>query len=554
MKTLKRFSSLLMTVVLSYGCFAQQAAEFEKDFEILAATKFDTAGVNRISQKYFSLLTPFNQVNQLGMSIKGEQWVKFPLERFRQKAIYKKEIAGLINSPAPESRLLGYLTSVAAGDTSQRKLLMRRLQSEESPACSLWLGMGLMHLGWANTSQLFKWMVKNNSEAGGLLFPMFMSLPVDSLRETAYQFSDSDDWNERICAIQTFIRTGYTVRTDSILRRAIVAWPFSAKGYAIVPAQSVRMTNLRSVLEPLLDSTATRRVALAALSDSPTDADRELVRDLSNKVVDADILDACKSSRYSEMITHWLTLLNSDKLPENYFFSVHEDTLLRSDELLPFVQEAVRTDIQPRALASLLPVLRGRTDTVSQEILMRLITNDDVSVRDNAGEALLGTCPPNLRTLLTASFISVGKYPSNVFQLAIGCGVDSLQQSAENIYNTPVHHIMQVNALAYLAEYPRKDFLELFREIISQKEQDVLLSRVAASGLGKLRDSHSIDRIIEISESERTGSDWNCIMYVKALADIGGDICKEYVSSFLKSENKYVADTASGIVQKWPAK
>jgi HEAT repeat protein len=220
--------------------------------------------------------------------------------------------------------------------------------------------------------------------------------------------------------------------------------------------------------------------------------------------------------------------------------------------LLSFVHESFRRITNPKVLANLLPALNGRTDQKSVDILTELIIHDDVSVRDYAGEALTGTCPDKLKTILSASFLSAGRYPSNVFHLAIGCGLDSLQHSAENIYNSPVGGIMQANALSYLAVYPSANSLKIFREVIYKEDQDTMLSRVAATGLGKLRDIKSIGKIIEISQKERKGSDWNCTMYIKALAKIGGRQSKEYISSFLKSENQFISEMVSKIINTWP--
>jgi hypothetical protein len=345
-------------------------ADFRKDFEKASGSGFDSSQVNRILENYFPLLTPFSRVNQLAMGIKGEKYLAFPLENMRDTPLYQNNINALSESTIPNNRLLAYLMISSSGDMARRDLLAERLTNELNPGCAIWLGMGLMHMGFDKTSVLFKWVVKNNGEAGNFLFPMFMSSPADSLRATAYQFASSEDWNERIYAVQMLMKTGYTVQTDTILRNAIKSWPLHLKGYAIVPAQSNQIGGLLPILKPLLDSALTRKTALTALADSPTYDDRFFVVSLTQKnKPDRDVLESLKSSRYPDMVKHWLVMLGKDKVPEGYFFSTYQDSLLHRDSMLPFVQESLEKMKSPKVKSELVPVLRGRTDLRSVNLL-----------------------------------------------------------------------------------------------------------------------------------------------------------------------------------------
>jgi len=532
---------------------AQNVKSFEKDFQILSQSHFDSSKVDGFMKTYSTLLTPFNQVTQFAMGIKGEKWTKFPLEGIKSKQIYSGKIDELLASATSNNRLLAYLMIASSGDTARKEALGQKMQTETSPICSLWLGMGLMYLGYDQTSKLFPWMVKNNTQAGGFLFPMFTSLPADSLRNTAYQFASGTDWNERIYAIQLLMKTGYSIQADTILREAIKNWPVNLKGYAIIPAQNLQIGKLLPLLQPLLDSTLTKVAVLKALADSPTESDRLFVVKRMDKTnPDPIVLTALKSSRYPEMIKQWLSQLQSDKLPVAYYFSVYQDTLLKSDIMLPFVQETIKKIKNPKILSQLIPALNGRNDQVSQDLLLNFLRDKNSSVRYYASGALMGTCSEKLKLILKEVAGDTNYCASNTFDLAIGCKMDSLQSAAEFIYASGLEHMTIVNALNYLANYPAKRHLKLFRNVLIQNDpNDISSKRFAAKGLAELHDVTSVETIINASENERKGSDGNTVFYIEALAKLKGVKAKVYVSTFLNSKEEQMRMLAERLIKNW---
>lgn len=551
----KTISFIVFITILAAinNCYAQDVKSFEKDFQILSQSHFDSSKVEKFTKTYSALLTPFNQVTQLAMGMKGETWTAFPLESIKTKEIYTGKINGLLASPKSNNRLLAYLIVTSSGDTARKEELVQKMQTETSPMCSLWLGMGLMYLGYNQTSKLFPWMVKNNVQAGGFLFPMFTSLPADSLQKTAYKFASSADWNERIYAIQLLIKTKYSVQTDTILREAIRNWPINLKGYAIIPAQSLQIGNLLPLLQPILDSTLTKATALNALADSPTESDRKFVLKRINKESpNSDILTAIKSSRHPEMVKQWLSELQSDKLPAGYYFSVYQDTLLKTEAMLPDLQETVKNIKNPKILSQLLPALNGRKDQVSQDLLLDFIRDKNSSIRYYGSEALKGSCSEKLKLILKKIAGDTSYCTSNTFDLAIGCKMDSLQNAAEFIYSSQLEHMIRVNALKYLATYPQKKHLKLFRNIFLQNNSyDISSKRLAAKGLAELHDVTSIETIIRASEKERKGSDSNTVFYVEALGKLKGVRAKSYISTFLNSKEEQMRTLAEELIKNW---
>lgn len=547
------FVNIFLYLLLGRQSVAQSATDFQKDFETLVQARFDSAKANHLLDTYFTLLTPFNQVNQLAKRMKGEKLFQFPLAEIIEQPVYRQQIEGMLKSALPQVRMLGYLMIASAGDKKRVGLLAKNLKTEQNPNCSLWLGMGLMSLGFSETSSLFPWVVKRNGEAGGFLFPMFVNLPSDSLQQTAYQFADSEDWDERIYAVQLLSYTQKSEKSDTILRRAIATWPQHVKGYAIVPAQTLQIGKLLPLLKPLLDSTSTKRTALSALADSPTTSDRQFVAGLAQKdSLDKDVLTALQHSRYIDMVQQWLVSLQSEKLPSDYYVSVYRDTLLRSDALLPDIHESLKKIKKPHLIGDLLPVLKGREDGVSQGILLDFLHHPNRSIREAAGSTLIGTCSNELKRSLPKIVSDTALCTPSLFDLLISCGIDSLQGVAERIYRMNSEDFLARSALNYLSVFPENKHLNLFRDVIKDREGEFrTLNRIAAIGLANLNDISSVDNIVEASEEERKNSDLNSMTYIEALGKLKTNASKQYITTFLTSGDEAVRELASKILQSW---
>ena len=307
------------------------------------------------------------------------------------------------------------------------------------------------------------------------------------------------------------------------------------------------------LLEPVLDSTLTKATALNALADSPTESDRQFVVKRMNKVnPDPNVLAAVKSSRYPEMVKQWLYQLQSDKLPATYYFSVYQDTLLKSEAMLPYVQETIKKLKNPKILSQLLPALNGRNDQVSQDLLLNSLRDKNSLIRYYGSVALTGTCSEKLKLILKEVAGDTSYCTPNTFDLAIGCKMDSLQNAAEFIYLSELEHMTKVNALKYLATYPQKKHLKLFRDtILDNNSDDISSKRLAAKGLAELHDVSSIETIIKASEKERKGSDGNTVFYVEALGKLKGTRAKSYISTFLNSEEEQMRLLAEGLIKNW---
>lgn len=546
------FLSLLFCFQTLTGS-AQSANDFERDFSSAAAAGFSPAQVDRLLERYSSLLLAFNQINRLASNIQGKQLGEFPLHAIVEKPVYKSALPALLRSKLAKTRLLGYLLVISAGDSSQKDFLGQCLQTEKSPECTLWLGMGLMHLGYQRTSVLFPWVVSNNQNAGGYLFPLYCTLAKDSIRQTGYQYASSPELAERNYAIQSLACTGYSKRSDSIVKAAISTWPMNLKGYAIFSAKAIRCDSLLPIMQSFLDSTAVRKIALDALADSPTASDREFVKTLASlNRIDNEAMDALHASHDTAMVKHWLVLLPNYQEADQYYFSLRTDSLLQSNELLPFLINCLPAIRNAQILSQIIPALAGRKDSDSQNLLISYLRHSDAGVRFYATTSLAGNCSDKLATNITQILQDKKFVTASTFGLALGCQIDTLQAIAREIYQSDFEHMTLMDALAYLSRYPEKSDLALFRSILNDHNGDEYIAyRLAAQGLAELGDATAVKDIIQASEQERKSSDLNCMMYLQALSKLKGEHAKKYILSFSKTDDTYISELVKSSLANW---
>lgn len=553
-KRITSLACLIFCLVFFRNARAQQAADFEKAFQQVADSGFDSLAIAGLTEKYGGLLTPFGNPDQFGAALKDPRAATFPLFGMQRTAVYKDNINMLLDSKQPSKRILAYMMVTASGDFGKRNRLSRDLRAGAPPQADFYLGLGLMYMGYNHTSDLFKWVVRNNAQGGGLLFPLLMSLPKDSLRQAAYRFSESKNWNERVYAVQALGQTGKHAQSEKVLRKAMAGWPVHLKGYAIVPAQTLQIGNLLPVLKPVLDSSSTRKVALDALADSPTPADRAFVSRLArNGKTDPDVLNAMKSSHYEETVIDWLGRLPTIGEKEKYFFTVFRDSVLHRDAILPHLHRTAVAIRNPSVLSHLLHTLKGREDSVSQKLLTGFLADKSDDVRSSATGILKGTCSTFLKAALPDIIGNPELVSTYTFDLAIGCGLDNYHEAAEAVYRSEqYYHMTRENALNYLATYPRAKYLPLFREALQKDpEMDMVLTRTAAKGLAALGDTASLEAIIAVSEKERKKSDANSSEYLEAIARLKSGRGKTYLESFLKSDDDYVRKRVTALLEGW---
>lgn len=550
---MKNYIIILVAYLISIASFGQNIDDFKKDFKKATETEFSESEVNEMFRTYSNLLTPHSDITQLTASFKNERIVEYPLSEFKETDDYKNNIQTLLNSENPNQRLLSYLVIAGAGDKNYEKELLEKLKTEKTKGNLIWSGMALMYLQTSHTTPLFDFLIENENFGDSHMIPMYFQLNKDSLQNTAYNRINSTNLKAKVLSAQLLSKTGKNEKTEKLLLDAVKNWEYNIKGYAIFSVKELEMGNLKETFIPLLDSTKTRPIAIEALANSPTKEDVDYLKQLANseKVVSKDILNGFLESKNPESVKYWLELVSSREIPEKYYFNTLRKPILFSDKLLNDVQTTLKTTKHLTIQKTLIKVLEGREDSVSEEILLNYMDNEDSSVRYWTVDALKNTKSKTVIEKLIELLKKPGKRVSPITEILINNNVDSLQTIYADIYNTYESLEWKRTAIEYLSKFPKEEHKGIFKDVIYNENSRFSMNRNASIGLANLNDKSSIDRIIEISEKEREGSDGNCQAYLRALSKLKGEKAKKYILSFENSESEYISEFVKETIAEW---
>jgi HEAT repeat protein len=550
---MKKHIIILVTFLISIASFGQNIDDFKKDFKKATETEFSESDLNEMFRTYSNLLTPHSDITQLTASFKNERIIQYPLSEFKETDDYKNNIQTLLNSENPSQRLLSYLVIAGAGDRNYEKELLEKLKTEKTKGNLIWSGMALMYLQTNHTTPLFDFLIENENFGDSHMIPMYFQLNKDSLQNTAYNRINSSNLKAKVLSAQLLSKTGKNEKTEKLLLDAVKNWDYNIKGYAIFSVKELEMGNLKETFIPLLDSTKTRPIAIEALANSPTKEDVDYLKQLANseKVVTKDILNGFLESKNPESAKYWLELVSSKEIPEKYYFNTLRKPLLFSDELLNDVRTTLKTTKHLTIQKTLIRVLEGREDSVSEEIFMNYMDNEDSSVRYWTVDALKNTKSKIVIEKLIELLKKPGKRVSPITHILINNEIDTLQNIYTDIYNTYESSEWKRTAIEYLSKFPKEEHKGIFKDVIYNEDSGFSMNRNATIGLANLNDKSSIDRIIEISEKERIGDDGNCYYYLMALSKIKGTKAKEYILTFENSESKHISEFVKETLTEW---
>ncbi|WP_298239457.1 HEAT repeat domain-containing protein [uncultured Algibacter sp.] len=550
---MKKHIIILVTFLISIASFGQNIEDFKKDFIKSTEIEFNESDLNKMFKTYSNLLTPHSDITQLTASLTNERIVQYPLSEFKETDDYKNNIQTLLNSENPNQRLLSYLVIAGAGDKNYEKELLEKLKTEKTKGNLIWSGMALMYLQTNHTTPLFDFLIENENFGDSHMIPMYFQLNKDSLQNTAYNRINSSNLKAKVLSAQLLSKTGKNEKTEKLLLDAVKNWEYNIKGYAIFSVKELEMGNLKETFIPLLDSIKTRPIAIEALANSPTKEDVDYLKQIANseKVVSKDILNGFLESKNPKSVKYWLELVSSREIPEKYYFNTLRKPLLFSGELLSDVQTTLKKTKYTTIQKTLIKVLEGREDSVSEEILLNYMNNEDSSVRYWTVDALKNTKSKIVIEKLIELLKKPGKRVSPITHILINNEIDSLQNIYRDIYNTYESLEWKRTAIEYLSKFPKDEDKGIFKDVIYNDDSGFSMNRNASIGLANLNDKSSIDRIIEISEKEREGSDGNCQAYLRALSKIKGEKAKKYILSFENSESKYISEFVREIIAEW---
>ena len=506
-------------------------------------------------RKYNGFLTPYLQSTQLVMSIKGEQSGQYPLRDLISDSVYHNSTRRMLTASDRNQRTLAYLLVASAGDRNVDSILLQKIKDETDENAKFWLIASVLYLKIPATSMVFEYLaaLKDVSVIPSL-FPLFVQQPVDSLESVAYRHIHQNNPVNGILAAQLFYYLPHTEKAKNALWKAVDEWDMNVKGYALFPLAAMGAEDVLTHVKLLLDDPRTRQIAFTALANSPSFEDKYYLDRYADekKALDREYLLALLNSPRIEHNRLLLMLLVSKTVPEFFytsFLSLKSDSHFRQEVLLPDIHYTIKHVNDAKLVEGLLRLLAGHHDSLTTSVCIQLLAHQESSVRSAAAYALAGNKSPELRKALPALIKNPVLRVSSLTPLLIEHNINNLHSVFDQIRQESRGWEWQNSALSYYIAFPDKTYLTFFRTTLGS--DDVSLKRQAAIGLGLLHDTASIDSIIAACEKEAEGSDLNTHVYLRTLARLKGLKARNYIVTFLDSQNKTTADLAMSLLKQW---
>lgn len=400
---MKRLAAMLLLSLCVHIVLPAQVATgarstisgFKEDLKRLVQAGFPEAQTDSLYQTYNSILFWFNPAAQLAEHIRGGSVLAYPLRDFREDSLYIHCIDILLADTAYHKNTLGCFLACAAGDTSKRAQVITVL--ENSGYMHYWAAVILIYLGIRDIDPFLQFILANidnpnMAHALGEAGNDFFKLDSSVLDRFGRDSLCSKVPFIRYLAIKSLSFTPNDPEKEAMLREAVVSDDTWTKGWVIAVLDHLQAGNLLPIISAYLQDKDLREVTLKALANSPTPADRKHFAYLANKedTISHDILRSLYNSHNKKNLSFWLELLCTKPVKPDYFFLIDSNSPLRSDEMLAPLQEALDKITDPRILYLLIDALKGRTDSLSINILQSFLVHDDQELRSRAATLLKG--------------------------------------------------------------------------------------------------------------------------------------------------------------------
>ncbi len=390
MKKILKIVFIFSIVILCDSVFSNVNNNFINDFKSALSKDFDEDQFDQMFRNYSLLLVPHDDANTLMNNLKGEEVRVHPLSEFAKTDLYKSNIEKLIKSENPYQRLLSYLIVASANDLSFNNILLERIKTEKLQGCKLWAGMALLYLKDTHTDDLFDFVVENDNFGDAHLVPLYLRLDFSLIKGTAYRKISSDNNAARILAATVLGYSEADEKAADVLKDAVRKWPIEIKGYAVNALKTMRAGNLLSVLKPFLNNNYTHEICLEALSDSPTDEDQEFVLQLipNEGLVSDNMLNILIQSKNKKFATKWLELISKNRVSENHYSRMNDESILFSEEMRPELLKTIPDINNAEVLSSIARLFYGKKYYNTEAVLVQLLRHPNDSVRYWAASSL----------------------------------------------------------------------------------------------------------------------------------------------------------------------
>jgi HEAT repeat protein len=268
-----------------------------------------------------------------------------------------------------------------------------------------------------------------------------------------------------------------------------------------------------------------------------------------------DLLGCFYESPNIDNLKIWLQLLVSKKIYNDYYFSVPNNPLIYSNEIVPLIHKTLNGTKNENVISELLRALQGRYDDTTTNLLIKYLKHKNSSIRYWSAITLEGNKSDKLKLLLPILAKDKNFRTSGIVKLLIENDINNLQSLFKRIYLKSNKNLeWERNSIEYLSCFPLKNHIKIFRKILVNNESDFSLKYNAAIGLGKLNDTNSVDLIINICETERKNSDYNVRIYLEVLGKLKGKKAKREIETFLTSDEPIIRELSKSLIENWDKK
>lgn len=548
---MKKLIYIFLLLVASSSLNSQTVERFKSDFSKIDASTFNEDDMNYFYRIYLDELTPYNYSTRLREQKYNGDYLKYPFKDLINDSIYKYRIEEFFNSENEELLTFTYFTISAVGDKSFEKRMIERLSL--GGKADLWLCLALMHLETDRTSVLFDFLVLDWDNSNERMIRYYSRLNKDSLRNTAYNHIDDADEKARNLSYTFLSVTDLNEKTEKLLKRAVLKNENFTQNILLAAIKNLQIGNLKDLLVPLLNHWLVGGAAMQALANSTTESDRQVIVDIieSRDTLDDDLLYSLLTSKNIENNKLWLKVIQTEKVPNDFFFHLLSHDVYLSDELLPYVQEAIENIDNPQKLSTIIPILGHREDEKSLSLVFDAMRHEDLKVRENATYSLRGNKSKIIKEQVKSIILDSNIRTIGIINLAIDHNLNSYHSIFENQFKYNEDLYWRRTSIKYLSIFPLERHIPLFKSILLDSKGDRYAKYRAAIGLGNLNDNSSIDLIIEACDEVSKGRDYNAMSFMKALGKLKGKKAKEHLLLHKNSDDNEVRELIYNILKDW---
>ncbi|NQX52261.1 hypothetical protein HQN86_01405 [Pedobacter panaciterrae] len=416
----KFFGIFFMYLLFSLNVSAQSLFEFKEDFEKLAVGKFADIGIDSLLKKYNHLLYFSDKGAILAGVLQNKSSEEFSLMDFRFSSLYELNIDMLLQDSASKKNQLGCLLAAAVYDKSRipfiEAILKKTDYKDFRAACAL------ISLQSKETEPVIKTILHYSKEPiGAYLIERFLEMESNLLEKFGTDNINSTNTVIRYLAIRSLSKGRLTSEKDKSLRD-IAGSQDSLRGWAIAVLAEFNSNHMAGILQPFMNDTVLRPIALKAVANSSSSDDIHVLDSLiALTPSDRGLLEALKESSNILSQKKWLKIIREREIPHDYFPFIERTKIIENDELYDEICLTIKNTTNYRQIFPLFNYFLQRKDDKSTSYLLTCLTQKKMSslARANIIRVLRGRESELIKSALPSLMQGATKEDLDILELLL---------------------------------------------------------------------------------------------------------------------------------------